>query len=89
VDGGEGLARYRRPNGLGEDFDTDFSQLLEGLANSRQGGTAIRRSGYVIEANYSAVFRHATAGLMQGADGAESGHVVERHEGGKRPASLQ
>ena len=53
------------------------SHSLHGLAHGSERWGAESRGGDIIEADHRAVLRHAQAGLGQGTNGAEGGHVVE------------
>ncbi len=67
----------------------DGAHEFHGLADGGERWSVKGGGGDVVKANDGTIFGNAQSGFGQGADGAESGHVIESHEGGKGTLLLE
>jgi len=66
-----------------EDFGSGPAHFAQGLANGGQGGILEGGALNVVESDDGDIFGNVASGLVQGADRAHGGNIVEGEQGGE------
>ncbi len=76
-------------DGFDDESGGGLAHDLHRLTNGGESRMINGGGGDVVEADHRALLGHVDARFAESADGAEGGHVVERHNGGKGHAAMQ